>query len=142
MKKYYAVIDTNVLVSAALRMESVPGSIIELFFTGVVIPLINESIVTEYREVLSMDKFRFPTDVVDDLVSGICRNAISVNEKTLEVELPDPKDRVFYEVTMEGRKTDDTYLVTGNLKHFPVEPFIVSPREMLDIIVEGIDLEC
>ena len=142
MKKYYAVIDTNVLVSAALRMESVPGSIIELFFTGVVIPLINESIVTEYREVLSMDKFRFPTDVVDDLVSGICRNAISVNEKTLEVELPDHKDRVFYEVTMEGRKTDDTYLVTGNLKHFPVEPFIVSPREMLDIIVEGIDLEC
>ncbi|MCR4946235.1 MAG: PIN domain-containing protein [Lachnospiraceae bacterium] len=142
MKKYYAVIDTNVLVSAALRMESVPGSIIELVFTGVVIPLINESIVTEYREVLSRDKFRFPTDVVDDLVSGICRNAISVNEKTLEVELPDPKYRVFYEVTMEGRKTDDTYLVTGNLKHFPVEPFIVSPREMLDIIVEGIDSEC
>ncbi len=26
MKKYYAVIDTNVIVSAALRWKSVPGS--------------------------------------------------------------------------------------------------------------------
>ncbi len=59
MRKYYAVIDTNVLVSAALRMESVPESIIELAITGVVIPVINDEIVNEYREVLSRPKFRF-----------------------------------------------------------------------------------
>ena len=35
---------------------------------------------------------------------------------------------------METRKEDDAYLVTGNLKHFPVRPFIVSPREMLEIM--------
>ncbi len=141
MRKYYAVIDTNVLVSAALRMESVPGSIIELIIAGVVVPVINDEIVTEYREVLSRPKFRFPDDLVEDLVSGIRKRAVAVNAETLDTDLPDPKDRVFYEVTMEGRKTEETYLVTGNLKHFPVKPFVVSPREMLDIIVADIDTE-
>ena len=50
--------------------------------------------------------------------------------------LPDPKDRVFYEVVMEERKNEDAYLVTGNIKHFPIRPYIVTPREMLDIILE------
>ncbi len=36
---------------------------------------------------------------------------------------------------MEGRKRlDNSYLVTGNLKHFPVKPYVVTPKEMLDIM--------
>lgn len=49
-------------------------------------------------------------------------------------EFPEPKDIVFYEVLMGQRKAGEAYLVTGNLKHFPEEYYIVSPREMLDII--------
>ena len=45
------------------------------------------------------------------------------------------KDTVFYEIVMEKRKTEDAYLVTGNIKHFPSEPFIVTPREMMTMIV-------
>ena len=41
-----------------------------------------------------------------------------------------------YEVVMEERKNEDAYLVTGNIKHFPIRPYIVTPREMLDIILE------
>jgi hypothetical protein len=52
-----------------------------------------------------------------------------------DAELPVPKDRVFYEIVMEARNQKDTWLVTGNMKHFPQEPFIVTPREMLDIIM-------
>ena len=48
--------------------------------------------------------------------------------------MPDAKDTVFYEVVMEGRKFADSYLVTGNLRHFPQRPFVVDPREMLDIM--------
>lgn len=29
---------------------------------------------------------------------------------------------------------EDSFLVTGNLKHFPKKPFIVSPAEMVEII--------
>ena len=139
MKKYYAVIDTNVVVSAALRWKSVPGSIIEMALSRIIVPVLNEEIVSEYREVLSRPKFKLTKDIVDEIISGISRNAVFVDENTLEIELSDPKDRVFYEVTMEERKSEDAYLVTGNLKHFPEEPFIVTPREMLDIILKDID---
>ena len=57
--KYYAVIDTNVLVSAMLKWNSVPGNIMELVFSGTIVPLLNEQIVKEYRDVLSRPKFHF-----------------------------------------------------------------------------------
>ena len=44
---------------------------------------------------------------------------------------------MFYEVVMEKRQTEDAYLVTGNIKHFPTELFIVTPREMMEIILSG-----
>lgn len=58
----------------------------------------------------------------------------------IDIELPDPRDSVFYEVVMEERKEEDAYLVTGNIKHFPEKPFIVTPRQMLDIILKDMDL--
>lgn len=56
--KYYAVIDTNVLVSAMLKWESNPGIVMELVFGGIIIPLINAPIIKEYKEVLSRPKFQ------------------------------------------------------------------------------------
>ena len=139
MKNYYAGIDTNVIVSAALRWKSVPGSILELAFSGVIIPVLNNEIVAEYKEVLSRPKFKFTKDIVKDIIEEISKNAVFVDGKSLNIDLPDPKDRVFYEVTMEERQNEDAYLVTGNIKHFPMESFVVTPRAMLDIVLENID---
>lgn len=50
--------------------------------------------------------------------------------------MPDMKDLPFYEVVMEKR-VDDAYLVTGNLKHLPKRTYIVTARQMLDILVEN-----
>lgn len=136
---YYAVIDTNVLISAMLKWNSVPGNVLEFTFSGTIIPVLNEHIVREYREVLSRPKFKFPKDIIDTIVSEIERLGIHIDAPELEVELPDPKDRVFYEVVMEERNTEDAYLVTGNLKHFPEEPFVVTPRQMIDIIVGNME---
>ena len=41
---YYAVIDTNVLVSAMLKWSSVPGNVLELTFSGTIVPVFNEQI--------------------------------------------------------------------------------------------------
>ena len=49
--------------------------------------------------------------------------------------LPDMKDLPFYEVVME-KQPDDAYLVTGNIKHFPKKPFIVTANEFLDILAQ------
>lgn len=134
--KYYAVIDTNVLVSAMLKWQSVPGKILKLAFSGLIIPLFNDEILSEYKIVLSRPKFKLSNELVNSIVNEIEEKGLYVNEKTLDEYLPDPKDRVFYEVIMEERNNEDAYLVTGNIKHFPVRPFIVTPRRMLDIILE------
>ena len=42
-------------------------------------------------------------------------------------------DLIFYEVAMEKRD-DDAKLVTGNLKHYPIKDFIITPAEMLEIL--------
>ena len=133
--KYYAVIDTNVLVSAMLKWKSVPGSIVELSFQGPIIPLVNDAILKEYRGVLSRPKFHLTEDIVADIITSIAEKAVRVDAEHIDIDLPDPKDRVFYEVVMEERKDEDAYLVTGNIKHFPVKPFIVTPREMRNIIL-------
>ena len=41
------------------------------------------------------------------------------------------KDAVFYEVALSK---DDAYLITGNTKHFPHTPIVVTPAEMLEIL--------
>lgn len=133
--KYYAVIDTNVLVSALLKWDSVPGNVLQFTITGVVTPVLNEDILREYREVLLRKKFHFPEIVVDAILDNLAAQAVFINEEKLDVNLPDPKDVVFYEVVMEERKKQDAFLVTGNLKHFPVERFIVTPRQFLDILL-------
>ena len=137
--KYYVVIDTNVLVSAVLKSHSVPGSIVELAFDGPIIPILNEAIEKEYREVLSRPKFHLPEDLIEGIMSTFHKRAIYVDAEHLDVELPDPKDLVFYEVVMEEQKEEEAYLVTGNIRHFPNRPFIVTPREMLDIILKDQD---
>jgi putative PIN family toxin of toxin-antitoxin system len=133
--KYYAVIDTNVLVSALLKWDSVPGNVLQFTITGVVTPVLNEDILREYREVLLRKKFHFPESVVDAILDNLAAQAFFINEEKLDVNLADPKDVVFYEVVMEERKNQDAFLVTGNLKHFPVERFIVTPRQFLDILL-------
>ena len=77
----YAVLDTNVLVSAVLAAEkgksSPPREVLEFVFAGNVIPVYNEEILQEYREVLHRRKFKFDGKVVDKLVSEIKRIGIS-----------------------------------------------------------------
>lgn len=45
--------------------------------------------------------------------------------------MPDEDDRVFYEVCLSK---EDSFLVTGNLKHFPKEPQVITAAEMMEIL--------
>ena len=103
----------------------------ELVFSGTIVPLLNEQIVKEYRDVLSRPKFHLTDTIIGNVINEIDRLGLYLDAETTNVILPDPKDTVFYEIVMEKRKTEDAYLVTGNIKHFPSEPFIVTPREMM-----------
>lgn len=47
--KYYAVLDTNVLVSALLKYGSVPWQVTEEALHGDIIPVLNDEILAEYE---------------------------------------------------------------------------------------------
>ena len=130
----FATIDTNVLVSALLNAESIPGKVVQEALAGNIIPLYNDEILREYNEVLRRIKFRFKREIIELTVDAIIKRGFAVDAGPIEDVLPDPKDVVFYAVTLEQKKQDDAYLVTGNIKHFPKVNFVVTPREMLDII--------
>ena len=131
---FYAVIDTNVLVSAFLKSTSVPHIVVDYVFAGDIVPLYNEEILAEYKDVLNRPKFHFPKEAVELTVNKIKEIGIHFDSIAVNENLPDPKDVVFYAVTMNARNEKDAYLVTGNIKHFPEKPFVVTPRQMLDIV--------
>ena len=135
--RYYAVLDTNVLVSAMLKTGSVPGQVAAEALYGDIIPILNEEIIAEYEEVLHRPKFRFDKNAVKVLLDELKKRAVYSDYGLIDDEIPDPKDVVFYAVLMEKRKEEEAYLVTGNIKHFPMRTYVVTPREMLDIIEEG-----
>ena len=132
--KYYAVLDTNVLVSALLKNGSVPWQVAEEALRGDIIPVVNDEILSEYEDVLNRPKFRFEKRAVRVFLDELKKRAVFAEAGLIEDIVPDEKDVVFYAVLMEKRKEDEAYLVTGNLKHFPVRTYVVTPKEMLDIM--------
>lgn len=135
--RYYAVLDTNVLVSAMLKTGSVPGLVAAEAMNGDIIPVLNDGILAEYEDVLRRPKFKFEERAVQVFLDELKRRAVFIDAGPIDEVIPDQKDIVFYAVLMEKRKEEDAYLVTGNLKHYPIRTYIVTPREMLDILQEG-----
>ena len=131
----YAVIDTNILVSALLSSNDNAATVqvVKQFITGKIIPVYSTEIINEYREVLNRKKFKFPKEAVEYLILAIEKYGISVTPTSTGTILTDMKDLPFYEVVMEKRE-DGAYLVTGNIKHFPKEPFIITARQLIDIL--------
>ncbi len=129
----HAVIDTNVIVSALLthNIESATVRVVEAFLMDKIIPLYNADIINEYRDVLGRAKFRFTPRIIDYYINAIHEKGISAERISSGEFFPDPDDAVFYEVALSK---EDAYLVTGNTKHFPKKPIVVTPAEMLEIL--------
>ncbi len=141
MTRKYVVIDTNVLVSALItRNESSPTvQILRFLATGNIVPVYSDEIVKEYNEVLRRAKFKLPESIIINLLKDIMDNGLKVTELAKVTEtMPDPKDVVFYAVTLSAQDKD-AFLVTGNGKHFPEKPFVVTPSELVAILKEEIE---
>lgn len=135
MKTFYAVFDTNVLVSSLMskRPDSPTVALLDYVVEGHIVLLYNEEILNEYEDVLHRGKFGFNDKsvktVLDLIKTGLCCDRVDTNELFY-----DEDDAVFYEVALSK---EDAFLVTGNLRHFPKTPIVVSPAKMLEIVKAG-----
>ena len=140
MARKYVVIDTNVLVSALItRNENSPTvQILRFLANGNIVPVYSEDIVKEYNEVLRRAKFKLSESLIINLLKDIMDNGLKITELAEVTEtMPDPKDIVFYAVTLSAQDKD-TFLITGNGKHFPEKPFVVTPSELVEILKQEI----
>lgn len=133
--EYYAVIDTNVLISALLskKEDSATIKVLDAVFEGKIIPLYHQDILAEYDEVLHREKFHLQEKVIQTVLEAVRQYGVEVFPQPTGAVLIDMDDPVFYEVAMEKRE-DNAYLVTGNQKHYPFRDYIVTPAEMMKII--------
>ena len=129
----YAVIDTNVIVSAYItkNLMAATSRIWAAVLQGKIVPVYSNEIIDEYTEVLRRKKFDIPEHLIKWAIDRILMNGIHGERVPSQEDLPDPKDVVFYEVALSK---EDAYLVTGNKKHFPNKPIVVTPAEMVEIL--------
>jgi len=127
------VIDTNLLVSAAITPGGICDQLLQNAVSGRFVLIWDNSLLLEYRDVLSRPKFGLSAGSIRKLLAafpptGFCRGL------KLECKLPDPADLPFVAVALA---THDKTIVTGNSKHFPhattrkLGITILSPREAL-----------
>ena len=111
------VLDTNVLVSGLIHPYRASGDLLRWVTTGDLVAAYDSRILAEYREVLLRKKFGFRPGPVDALLEFIKTSGVPATAKPLAKPLPDPDDHPFLEVAVATRAA---FLITGNIKHFPV----------------------
>jgi putative PIN family toxin of toxin-antitoxin system len=126
------VLDTNVIVSAAISPLGPPAKIVEGFvLRGKVQTVTSPAIAAEYREVVRRARFLrygFPPLWLEFLIEESMQ--LPTPEPWPHI-CPDPKDTPLIALAQAA----GAWLVTGNLKHFPVairnEVTVISPADYL-----------
>jgi putative PIN family toxin of toxin-antitoxin system len=126
-----AVLDTNVLVSGLLSPYGNPAKVVNHFRDRQFILIYNDEIVAEYRRVLFRGRLGLPPEDVDSLLEEIARRGIPLVATKSDIALPDENDRIFYDLA----NTCNAYLITGNAKHYPEEPHILTPAQFVELLV-------
>ena len=117
------VLDTNVLVSAMLSPGRKAYSILQAVLLGDFQLIFDTRIMQEYDQVLRYKKFGFAKADIDALLSLIREYGLEISASPIKnIPFNDESDRKFYEVA----KYASAILITGNLKHFPLDPIIMN----------------
>lgn len=132
--KCYAVIDTNVLVSAAIKPDSVPGTIFRLILIEQICPVFNSEILEEYKRVLPRSKFGLSKFTADRIIGTVNYYGTCIESLKIDLKFIDADDKKFYEAFVSVKDKRDIYLITGNTRHFPNDERIVTPRQMTVIL--------
>lgn len=128
------VIDTNVVVSAALKPEGLQRTVLLLAMTKSVRWYVSEAIVAEYALVLARPELKIRRSSRQQLLQLIKNHARVVVPSRMAQITSDPDDNIFVKCA-DASHAD--YLVTGNQRHFPKfwkNTKIISSNEFLSVI--------
>uniref|UniRef100_Q02AM1 Nucleic acid-binding protein contains PIN domain-like protein n=1 Tax=Solibacter usitatus (strain Ellin6076) TaxID=234267 RepID=Q02AM1_SOLUE len=128
------VIDTNIVISAALKPDDLQRTVLLLAVTKPARLYVSEEILAEYREVLMRPEFRIRKGLRQQLLELISRHSHAISPSRRLQVTSDPDDNKFLECA-DAARCD--YLVTGNLRHFPVfwkMTKVISSRDFVSLV--------
>jgi uncharacterized protein len=128
------VIDTNVVISAALRPEGLQRTVVLLAIAKPARWYVSEPILAEYALVLARPELKIRRGLRQQLLQLIKNHARMVAPSRLAQITSDPADNIFVECADAARAD---YLVTGNQRHFPKfwkNTKIIASSEFLSVI--------
>lgn len=128
------VIDTNVLISAAIKPAGLQRTVLLLAITKPARLYISRPILEEYSEVLSRPELRIRKGLRQQLLQLIKNHCYTVAPTRLLEVTSDPDDNRFLECADTARAD---YLVTGNQRHFPrfwKKAKVITPREFISLV--------
>ena len=133
----YAVIDTNVFVAALLtkHRDAATAKVVEAMVAGRITAVKSPEIMAEYRDVLTRRHFGFPKGSVERILGIVEAEGVDLAARHSDEDFPDESDRVFFEVALAGESLA-AKLVTGNQRHYPQDPIVVTPAQMVALLDE------
>lgn len=121
------VIDTNIIISAALSPSGNPAKIIDMVFEDKLQIFYSLQILSEYKEVLLRPRLKIDTQTQIDILSAIGEVGTLIEPTISNIPFIDESDRIFYDTAKASR----AILISGNIKHYPNEAFIMTPSDFL-----------
>jgi putative PIN family toxin of toxin-antitoxin system len=128
------VIDTNIIVSAALKPDGLQRTVLLLATSKPMRFYVSDAILSEYREVLSRPTLRIRKGLRQQLLQLIRKRSHSVKPVRAIHVTKDPDDNKFVECADAARAD---YLVTGNSRHFPKfwkKTTVITTHEFITIV--------
>ena len=128
------VIDTNVVVSAALKPEGMQRTVVLLAMSKPARWYVSDAIVAEYAAVLARPELKIRRGLRLQLRQLIENHTRMVTPSRLRQVTSDPADNMFVDCADAARAD---YLITGNQRHFPTfwkNTKIIASSEFLSII--------
>lgn len=131
--KQNVIIDTNVFVSAFITHDDLSPTIkiLELFYDGKIHLYYSDDILLEYKDVLNRKEFNLNKRLVGTFINDIKKLATKIKPISVNETVKDIKDQPFYELVM-SKEISNSKLITGNIKHFPIKPCIMTPKDFIN----------
>jgi len=125
------VLDTNVIISAVLSPAGNPAAVVSLISTTDKLQVFySGAILDEYKRVLAYERLNIPKEKQNAVIGTLRRFGIPIEPTVSTTPMTDETDRVFYDTA----KTSGAILITGNIRHYPAMPFIMTPADFLNTL--------